>query len=176
MKKLALCLSLIVLSFTAVYSQPRLNEKPEKPARRPETSTLSSFAAQYEGGMFGFSEKEKGILMFDEENERLVFTDKNKKERFSVPYKSINVIYPQPKRVQSTGGKVMERIPIPGAAIAGIFMREKLRYMILNFDDPDIEAKGSMNFKFDNKDLLAAAILAIGEKAKLKQRGDAFYR
>ena len=169
-----LVLSLFVcVSFVA--AQPRIVEKkPEK--IQPVTLSQVSFKAKYEGGMFGFSEKQSGTLKFDGNNLRLVFFDKNNKELFQIPYDAIQVIYPESKSVQSTGRKVMERMPIPGAGIAGIFMKDKNRYMIINFDDKDINAKGVVSFKFDSKETLTSAIQTLGDKAELQQRGDAFYR
>lgn len=161
-------------SFAA--AQPKIIEK--KPEQKTQTVTLSdvSYKAKYEGGMFGFSEKQSGTLRFDGTNLRLVFFGKDNKELFSIPYDAIQVIYPQSKTVQSTGGKVMERVPVPGAGIAGIFMRDTTRYMIINFDDQDVDAKGTVNFKLDSKEQLQSAIETLGGKAEMQQRGDAFYR
>ena len=176
MKKFLFSLAFGLFAFASfAAAQPRITEKkPEK----TETVTLSSvsFKARYEGGMFGFSEKETGTLKFDGNNYRLVFFGKNGKELFGIPYDAIQVIYPQSKSVQSTGGKVMERLPLPGAGIAGIFMKNKTRYMIINFDDPEVNAKGAVNFKFDSQEILSSAIQTLGSKAEMQQRGDAFYR
>ena len=70
----------------------------------------------------------------------------------------------------------MERLPLPGAGIAGIFMKNKTRYMVINFDDPDVNAKGNINFKFSSQGMLNSAIQILGDKAEMQQRGDAFYR
>jgi hypothetical protein len=70
----------------------------------------------------------------------------------------------------------MERVPLPGAGIAGIFMKNKTRYMVINFDDPAVDAKGTVNFKFDSQAMLSSAIQTLGDKAEMQQRGDAFYR
>lgn len=176
MKKL-LFLTILFLfgSLSAVSAQPRIVERKTE---KPEPAALAdvSYKAKYEGGMFGYSEKESGTLKFDGANYRLVFFGKNNKELFSVPYKAIQVIYPQAKSVQSTGGKVMERLPLPGAGIAGIFMKNKTRYMVINFDDPDVNAKGNINFKLDSKELVDSAIQTLGNKAEMQQRGDAYYR
>ena len=156
-------------------AQPRIVEKkPEK--SQPATLAQVSFKARYEGGMFGFSEKETGTLKFDGNNHRLVFFGKDNTELFGIPYDAIQVIYPQSKSVQSTGGKVMERVPLPGAGIAGVFMKNKTRYMVINFDDPEVSAKGAINFKFDSQEMLNSAIQTLGNKAEMQQRGDAFYR
>lgn len=180
MKKLLFTLafsSFFCVSFVA--AQPRIVEKKvEKKSEKTEPVTFAqvSFKAKYEGGMFGFSEKETGTLKFDGNNQRLVFFGKGNKELFGIPYDAIQVIYPQSKSVQSTGGKVVERLPVPGLNIAGIFMKNKTRYMIINFDDADVNAKGTVNFKFDNQETLGSAIQTLGDKAEMQQRGDAFYR
>jgi hypothetical protein len=176
MKNLFFFSAIFLLVFVSLAAaQPRIvDKKPEK--IEPVTLSQVSFKAKYEGGMFGFSEKETGTIKFDGNNLRLVFFGKNNKELFSIPYDAIQVIYPESKSVQSTGGKVMERIPVPGAGIAGIFMKDKNRYMIINFDDKDINAKGVISFKFDSREALSSAIQTLGDKAEMQQRGDSFYR
>ena len=126
--------------------------------------------------MFGFNKKEEGTLKFDDENERLVFYGEDQKEKFHIPYKSVLVIYPQSKSVTSTTGNVVRHIPLPGAGLAGL-IKEKRRYLVLHFDDPDVEAaKGVLNFKLEDKVLLDSVIQSLAGKAKLTQRGDAYYR
>lgn len=176
MKKIlfSLVLSLLVCVSHAA-AQPRIVEKKQEKTQ-PVTLAQVSFKAKYEGGMFGFSEKETGTIRFDGNNQRLVFFGKDNKEMFGIPYDAIQVIYPQSKTVQSTGGKVMERVPLPGAGIAGIFMKNKTRYMVINFEDPEVNAKGTLNFKFDSQATLSSAIQTLGDKAEMQQRGDAFYR
>ncbi len=134
----------------------------------------ASVQAKYEGGMFGFGDHEKGTLKFDDTNERLVFFGKDQKEKFSIPYKSMLAIYPQSNSVRSNTGTVVSAVPYAG--IFGQFIKKKRRYLIVNFDDPDVNARGSVNFKIDDKVLLDSVIDTLGEKAKLTQRGDAYYR
>lgn len=176
MKRFTLGLIFVFSCLIGASAQPRMIEK--KAEAKAQTITLAdvSYKARYEGGMFGFSEKETGTMKFDGTNQRLVFFGKDGKEKFGIPYEAIQVIYPQSKSVQSTGGKVMERVPLPGAGIAGVFMKNKTRYMVVNFEDQDIEAKGVINFKFDTQQLLQSAIETLGGKAEMQQRGDAFYR
>ncbi len=135
----------------------------------------STFNAQYQGGFFGVSDKESGTLKFDDANERLVFFGEDGKERFGIPYVSVLMVYPDEKSVTSTTGNVVKYIPLPGAALGGL-IKEKRRYLILNYDDPDVDAKGTTSFKLENKDILESVIFSIGAKAKLKQRGEAFIR
>lgn len=174
MKKVLFFLALsLFICASFVSAQPRPVDKtttqsvPVKPAP-------PSFAAKYEGGMFGFSKKEVGTLKFDDGNARLIFFGKDQKEMFSIPYKAMLVIFPQSQSVQSTTGKVVSVIPYAG--LLGGFIKEKRRYLIINFDDPDVEAKGLVNFKLDDKDLLDSVLVALSNKAELKPRGDAYYR
>lgn len=177
MKKFAFTLAFAVLCFAttvAVFAQPKMVEK--KYEKNPAVLAPVSFEAKYEGGMFGFSKKEKGTLKFDDANFRLVFFSEENKERFAIPYKSMIVIYPQTQSVQSTGGKVVQNIPLPGAGIAGMFMKDKKRYLVINFDDPDINAKGAINFKLGSSELLEKVIQTLGDKAEMQPRGEAYYR
>lgn len=175
MAKLFVLLSLFIVGAFTATAQPRPAEKPTTtPA--PKKIAPESFGAKYEGGFFGLNDKEEGTLKFDSTNSRFVFFGKDGKEKFGIPYHSVLMIYPQSKSVQSTGGAVASHIPLPGAGLFGL-IREKRRYLVLHFDDPDIEnARGVINFKIENKDLLDAVIQTLGEKAKLTQRGDAYYR
>lgn len=180
MKKIVMSLSLAFLAAFAdqAAAQPRPVEAPAKtenaslpkPAPAPE-----KFEAKYEGGLFGFSEKQTGTLNFDDINERLVFRDKENKEVFALPYKSILVIQPTSKKYTPTAASVGSMIPIPGAGLLGL-IKGKNPYLVVQFDDPDSKVGGVTNFKLDNKELLRSVIYTLGEKAELKQRGDAFYR
>jgi hypothetical protein len=177
-KIIFLCFALFAFSI-AVFAQPRpIEKKPEQKTDRntvAKTPAPNSFSAKYEGGMYGYSKKETGILKFDDANERLVFFGKDQKEMFTIPYKSMLVIFPNSKSVSSTAGSVASHIPLPGAGLLGL-ITEKRRYLVVNYDDPDVDAKGLVNFKLENKELLDSVLRTLGEKAKLTPRGDAFYR
>ena len=58
----------------------------------------------------------------------------------------------------------------------GSLIKENRRYLVLNFDDPDVAARGTVSFKLDNKEILNSVIEALGNKASLTKRGDAFFR
>ena len=172
MKKFILSLSVVVFVSTGVLAQMRPvgNDDPKVAANAP-----ASIEAKYEGGMFGYSEKEKGSLKFDDANTRLVFFGKDGKEKFSLPYDSLMVVYPNSQSVTSTAGNVIKWIPLPGAGLAGL-IKEKKRYLVINFDDPNVDARGTISFRVEDKETLDVIIPAIGNKAKLQQRGDAYYR
>ena len=172
MKKFILSLSVVVFVSTGVLAQMRPvgNDNAKAAVNAP-----ASIEAKYEGGMFGYSEKEKGSLKFDDANGRLIFFGKEGKEKFSLPYESLMVVYPNSQSVTSTAGNVIKWVPLPGAGLAGL-LKEKKRYLVINFDDPNVDARGTISFRVEDKETLDVIIPAIGNKAKLQQRGDAYYR
>ena len=172
MKRITFAALLAALMAVAAAAQirPVENEAKPKAALAPE-----SFAAKYEGGMYGYNDKIAGTLKFDDTNERFVFFGEDKKELFGIPYDSLLIVYPQSQAVTSTTGKVVQNIPIMGAALGG-FIKEKRRYLILQINDPDIDVKGALNFKIETKELLDSVIQSLADKAGLQQRGDAYFR
>lgn len=175
MKKILFYICAAVFAFSLNASaQPRPVDK-NTTTQNTAAAAPASFEAKYEGGLFGFNEKQKGTLRFDDANERLVFFGKDGKEKFSIPYKAMLVVSPQSRSVRSTTGTVVSHIPLPGAGLAGL-IRSKNRYLLVNFSDPDADVRGLANFKLDNKEILASVLQTLGQKAKLIQRGDAYYR
>ncbi len=155
-----------------MYAQPRPVDNTATKTAKPLPEMIK---ARYDGGIFGSTGKESGYFKFDDSNERVVFYRKDNREIFSIPYASIVVIYPDVKEHVSQTGNVISRLPLPGAGLAGLKSTES-KYLIINFDDPDVDAKGTANFKFNDKELLLSFIDALGTRAKLKQRGQAYYR
>ncbi len=174
MKSIFLTILFAVSFSMAVTAQPRPVEKVEKP-RVKAAPAPESFDAKYEGGVIGYSAKVEGSLKFDDINQRLIFRGKDQKEMFGLPYDALLALYPQSQSVTTGTGNVISHIPLPGAGLAG-FIKEKRRYMIVQFDDPDVSVKGTANFRIENKELLDSAIQTLAEKARLTQRGDAYYR
>jgi hypothetical protein len=174
MKKIILLVGSLLIFAVSAFAQPRpADQKVDTPAAN---TAPASFDAKYEGGMFGYSEREKGTMKFDELNERLVFLGKDGKEKFAIPYKTILVISPSSQKVQSTAGKVVSNVPFYGIGLLGGLMTKKDRYLVIQFNDQDADVSGLANFKLESKELLQSVIQAIGSKAKMKQRGDAYYR
>ncbi|HLM02350.1 MAG TPA: hypothetical protein VK400_14960 [Pyrinomonadaceae bacterium] len=175
MRKILMMLAIGVFACAlSVSAQPRPVET-KTPAPAPKKPAPPSFEAKYEGGMFGFSKKEEGTLKFDDLNERIVFYGKDQKEKFGIPYDAMLIIYPQSQSVRSTTGNVIRNLPLPGAILGGL-IREKRRYLIVHFQDEDVEARGVINFKIDDRELLDSVLATLAEKASLTQRGDAYYK
>lgn len=182
MKKLFILLvSGLFISTINLFAQVRPAESNEQPKQVEEKQPaqrkmLESIDIKYKGGLYGFSESQHGTLKFDTTNERLVFYSEDGKEKFSIPYGSMIIVYPSQKKMQSGAGRAVSALPLPGAGIGGMFIKKKKNYLVIQFDDPDVKARGTMNFIVDTDDLLRKAIYSIGENAEMSPRGDAYVR
>jgi hypothetical protein len=163
---IAVCFSL------NVFAQPHpVSESVKTAVKAPPAPEIVD--VQYAGGMYGFSKKIDGTLKFDDINDRLVFRGKDQKEVFGIPYESLLVIFPNTQSVTSTTGKVIKTAGVP---VVGDLLKDKHRYLVIQFDDPNIDAKGTCNFQLETKEMLNSVVQTLADKAKLKQRGDAWYR
>ncbi|NNE65450.1 MAG: hypothetical protein HKN33_02705 [Pyrinomonadaceae bacterium] len=179
MKRSATLFFAITMVFTAfAFAQVRPADRSKSTVvTTPENrEMLESIEVKYMGGLFGYSKKEHGTIKFDDINERLGFYGEDGKERFSVPYNALVVVFPSQKKVRSGTGRAVGAIPIPGAAIGGLFMKKKKNYLVLNYSDQDVDAQGAINFLVDTPELLFDSIFTIGEKAEMVQRGDSYIR
>lgn len=165
---------LLFLFSVGLFAQPRPVDKTVDD--RVIAPAPASFEARYEGGMLGYTKKEKGTLKFDDVNMRLVFLGKDNKEVFGISYAAMLAVSPASQSVRSTTGTVVSAIPLPGAGLAGMFIKEKRRYLVIQYSDEDVELKGLTNFKIDNQALLDSVIKSLGEKAQMIKRGEAYYR
>src|ERR1044071_9732127 len=128
--------SIILPVFSLAFAQrPRttLNDDPPKPTRTAPAP--STFKAKYEGGVFGHPNKMSGTLTLDDANNRLVFRDGKQKERMSIPYKSLTGAYADTHSVRPAAATVANAVPFYG--IPAGFIKTKVRYLTLQFDDPD---------------------------------------
>jgi hypothetical protein len=174
MKKAILAAACALLLSAMAYAQPRPPEKAQ---------TLSpdvQWEARYEGGIFGASNKERGIIKVDDENERVVFYRKSEgksdpEEMFTIPYQALIVLYPDSKEDVPQSGKVISKLPLPGAGLATL-MSHSTKYANMQFDDADLEIKGTASFRFDDPKQLQSFLHSLGPRAKMVQRGDAYYR
>ncbi len=155
-------------------------DEPEKIkiAKEAQTDFPKSFDVQYQGGLFGYSKKQHGTIGFDDINERLIFFGEDGKEKFSLPYSAITVVYPSQKKVQSGTGRAVREVPIRGSGIRilGGLMKKKKNYLVVQFEDSEVGAKGDINFLLDTEELVTSAINTLGNHAEMKPRGDAYIR
>lgn len=183
LSKLApVALAALLVSAAAAHAQrPRVTaDTPAQPAASTAPTPApapQSVKAKYEGGVTGFMQKQTGTLQFNDEEQRLLFRDKTGREYFSLPYDALAAIWPDKKARRTTTGSVVSAIPLPyGANMLGMLMREKVRYLVVQYDDPDTRVTGVTSFKLDSQQLLNSVLHTLAGKAALKQRGDGFVR
>jgi len=142
------------------------------PATAPAPSTVK---AKYEGGMLGYR-KADGFILFDDVNRRLVFQDKTRREVFSLGYDVMLALWPDTKSRTSTAGRVIAGVAPYGLGLPALLMKNKTRYLVVQYNDPDTSAEGVTSFKLDSKELLQSVLHTLGQKAEMTARGDAYVR
>jgi hypothetical protein len=164
---------LLVCAAILVAQRPRtVNDDPATPAK-PSTPAPSTVKAKYEGGVFGYPNKMNGTLTLDQANKRLVFRDGKQQERMSIPYGSITGAYADTHSVRPGAATVASNIPY---GFPAGFIKTKVQYLTLQFNDPDSNASGATSFKLENKDILDSVLNALATDAGLTKRGEIFVR
>jgi hypothetical protein len=159
-------------------------------AQRPRTMTQDTVAAssnmpppppapqtvkaKYEGGVFGYNQKMEGTLSFDDPNQRLVFRNQKQKEILFVPYAALTGAYGDTHAVQPAAATVASHIPYVG--LPASFIKTKVRYLALQYNDPDSKAAGVTSFRLENKDILDSVLYTLANKSALTRRGDVYIK
>ncbi len=169
---------MMVLAYTALGQRPRsINQDTDgaaKTATTPPAPAPQTVKAKYEGGVFGYNKKIDGTLSFDDTNQRLVFRDDKQKEILFIPYKAITGAYGDTHAVRPAAASVASNIPYVGFP-AG-FIKTKVRYLALQYSDPDSNVAGATSFRLENKDILDSVLNTLAAKAALTPRGVVFIR
>ena len=140
-----------------------------RPAPAPQT-----MKAKYEGGVFGCNVQE-GSLSFDDTNQRLLFRNKKQKEVFFIPYNAVVSAFADTQKRRPAAASVGQYIPIPGMGLLGL-LKTKVRYLTLQYSDPDTNVSGITSFRLENKDLVDSAVYALANKSGLTPRGEIYVR
>lgn len=174
---LAALLLLITFSFTAAAQRPRAitNDSTQPATVTPPPPAPSTVKAKYEGGIFGHPHKKTGTLTIDDGNSRLTFRDEKKKELFSIPFGSVTGAYGDTHSVQPKAATVLSNVPTIFALPARL-VRTNVRYLTLQYDDPDSKVSGTTSFKLDDQQTLESVLNAVATKAGLTQRGQVYVR
>ncbi|MDX6406544.1 MAG: hypothetical protein QOH70_3999 [Blastocatellia bacterium] len=180
LKRLTLLTGVVLLMMTAgaamaqrprTINQDKAESTANVPAPAPAPQTVN---AKYEGGVFGYNKKMEGTLSFDDANQRLVFRDGKQKEILFVPYNAITGAYGDTHAVRPSAATVASNIPYIG--LPASLIKTKVRYLALQYNDPDSKASGVTSFRLENKDLLASVLNTLAGKAGLYKRGEVFIK
>ena len=169
---------MMVLAYAALGQRPRsINQETDgstKTTTPPPPPAPQTVKAKYEGGVFGHDKKMEGTLSFDDPNNRLVFRDGKKREIISIPYASLTGAYGNTHSVRPAAATVASHVPLYG--IPASFIKTKVRYLALQYNDPDSNVAGVTSFRLENKDILDSVLSTLATKAGLSPRGEIFVR
>jgi hypothetical protein len=69
---------------------------------------------------------------------------------------------------------VASNIPYFGIPLG--FIKTKVRYLTIQYNDPDTRAAGVTSFRLENKNLVESAVVTLANKAGLQARGEVYVR
>lgn len=158
----------------AFAQRPRTieSEPSQMSAPAPAPKTVK---AKYEGGVFGYTKTMEGTLTFDDDNNRLLFKDKKPPKEISIPYEAITSAFADTKKVQPAAATVASAVPTIFTMPAK-FIKTKVRYLTIQYSDPDSKVSGITSFKIENKELLESVLYTLAQKADMTPRGDVYVK
>lgn len=172
MKSLVLML-LIVIAPSAIMAQhPRSVDPGSKTKPAPAPNTVK---AKYEGGIFGYTKTMEGLLTLDDTNRRLYFKHKGSEKELHIPYDAVVSAFADVKKVQPAAATVASSVPTI-FTLPAKFIKTKVRYLTLQYNDPDTKVQGTTSFRLENQEILNSFLFALAEKAGMIPRGDIFVR
>jgi hypothetical protein len=175
MKFIGTLLLAAVMAATICAQRPRAVEKSAPtdaskavPAPAPQTMNV-----KYEGGIFGYNKTMDGTLSFDDTNQRLLFR-KDQKEIFFIPYNAVNSAFADTQKRRPAAATAAQVIPYLGWPLG--LIKTKVRYLTLQYSDPDTRVSGVTSFRLDNKEAVDSMVYALANKAGLVPRGEIYVR
>jgi hypothetical protein len=175
MKTISTLLLIGVLLTGASAQRPRTMEAEPAEKAPPPAPAPKTMKAKYEGGVFGYTKTMEGTLAFDDENGRLLFKDKNPPKEISIPYSVITSAFADTQKRQPAAATVASNVPSI-YSLPARFIKTKVRYLTLQYSDPDSKVSGVTSFKLANKELLASVLVTLADKAGLTLRGDVYVK
>ena len=161
---------------TGAYAQRPRSADPQPsasmPAVKPAPKTIN---VKYEGGVFGYTKTMEGTLTFDDDNNRLLFKDKKPPKEISIPYESITSAFADSKKVQPAAATVASNVPSI-YSLPAHFIKHKVRYLTLQYSDPNSNVSGITSFKIGDKDLLQSVLVTLAQKTNMTLRGDIYVK
>ena len=161
---------------TGAFAQRPRSADPQPAAKAPAVKPApKTVKVKYEGGVFGYRKTMEGTLTFDDANNRLVFKDKKPPKEISIPYQSITSAFADSKKVQPAAATVASNVPSI-YSLPARFIKHKVRYLTLQYSDPDSNVSGVTSFKIEDKELLESVLVTLAEKTDMTLHGDVYVK
>lgn len=174
-----LVLLLLVLGMASVDANAQRPRAVDTGAGKTVTTKVApapqTVKAKYEGGVFGHNKTMEGTLIFDDTNSRLLFKNKEQKEVLFIPYNAVTSAFADTQKRRPAAATVASAIPLI-YALPAQFIKTKVRYLTLNFNDPDTRVSGITSFRMENKEILASVLQSVAEKTGMVARGEVYVK
>lgn len=176
MKFSGILLLTVVMAGAVCAQRPRAidTNTPTNATKAAPPAAPQTMKAKYEGGIFGYNRTMEGTLSFDDTNQRLLFRSKDQKELY-IPYNAVTSVFADTQKRQPKAATIAGAIPSI-FALPAHFIRTKVRYLTLQYSDPDSQVSGITSFRLGNKDLVESAAFTLANKAGLSPRGEIYVR
>lgn len=162
--------------FTGVFAQRPRSTDQQAPAKAPAVKPApKTVKVKYEGGVFGYRKTMQGTLTFDDDNNRLLFKDQKPPKEISIPYDAITSAFADSRKVQPAAATVASNVPSI-YSLPAHFIKHKVRYLTIQYSDPNSNVSGITSFKVDDKDLLESVLVTLAEKTNMTLRGDVYVK
>ena len=169
-------LMLGIVSFDVKAQRPRaVDNTPTKATAAKVAPAPQTVKVKYEGGVFGYKKTMEGTLTFDDTNNRLLFKNQAQKEMFFIPYNAVTSAFADTQKRRPAAATVASAIPLI-YALPAQFIKTKVRYLTMNFYDPDTHVSGITSFRMENKEILASVLQSLAEKTGMVARGEVYVR
>ena len=175
MKLIATLFLTLAMAAAVCAQRPRsMDPTPADASKAVPAPAPQTMKAKYEGGVFGYNKTIEGTLSFDDTNKRLLFKNNKQKEVLFIPYHAVNSAFSDTQKRRPAAATVAQHIPTIGFALG--LIKTKVRYLTLQYSDPDTNVSGVTSFKLANKDLLDSVVYALANKAGLIPRGEIYVK
>lgn len=175
MKFIGILFMTVVMAVAVCAQRPRAidTSAPTDATKAAPAPAPQTMKVKYEGGIFGYNKTMEGTLSFDDTNQRLLFR-KDQKELFFIPYNAITSAFADTQKRRPSAATVASNIPYFGFPLG--LIKTKVRYMTLQYSDPDTRVAGVTSFRLDNKELVESAVFTLANKAGLVPRGEVYIK
>jgi hypothetical protein len=172
-----LSLLLLGLMLTGAIAQRPRTIEPDPSAAKVSTppAAPTTVKAKYEGGVFGYTKTMEGTLTFDDTNNRLLFKDKKPPKEISIPYEAITSAFADTQKRQPAAATVASSVPTI-FTLPARFIKTKVRYLTLQYSDPDSKVNGITSFKLENQEILESVLYTLAQKAEMSRRGNDYVK
>ena len=164
---------LMAAAVSAQRPRPVDTTAPTDATKAVPPTAPQTMPAKYEGGVFGHNDALDGTLTFDDTNQRLLFR-KNQKDLLFIPYNAVLSAFSDTQKRRPAAATVAQHIPWVGWPLGMI--KTKVRYLTLQYQDPDTLVSGVTSFKLKDKDLVDSVAYTLANKAGLVPRGEVYVR